>query len=43
MTMALVDQPCAVGAFGERTRRELTRIFAEPHGAAQVVDAEQIA
>src|SRR5262245_32122937 len=43
MTVALVDERRAVYALRQRSWRQLARVRAKPHGAAQVVDAEQIA
>ena len=43
MAMALVNQVGAVDAVGERAGRELAGVAAEPHRAAELVDAEQVA
>src|SRR5581483_8926389 len=43
MTMTLVNEVRAIDLVRERSRREFTRIRAEPHRAAQVVHAKQIA
>ena len=43
MAMALVDDLLAVEPEGERVGREPARVAAEPHRAAHVVDAEQVA
>src|SRR6185503_13915851 len=43
MPMTLVDQVGAVNLARQRSGREIARIAAEAHGAAQFVDAEQVA
>src|SRR5215218_7188531 len=43
MAMPFLDEIRAVDALRERTGRQRTRIAAEPHRAAEIVDAEQIA
>src|SRR5256885_15965760 len=40
VTMPLVDEVRAVETLRQRSRRELARVRAEPHPAAEVVDAE---
>ena len=43
MAMALVDQIGAVDLPRQRSGRQLARVAAQPHRAAELVDAEQIA
>src|SRR5262245_30446745 len=43
MPVALVDEGYAVDPMRQRAGRELARIPAEPHRAAEIVDVEQIA
>src|SRR3972149_6957801 len=42
VTMTLVDQMDAVYALGERAWRELAGVAAKAHGAAEVVDTQQV-
>src|SRR5262249_54832252 len=43
MAMALVNEARAVHALGQRSRSELARVAPQPHGAAEIVDAEEVA
>ena len=43
MPVPLVDDRLAVKLAGERSRLQLARVRSEPHRAAEVVDAEQVA